>query len=166
MHSLKFILFALIGISITSCANKNVNETQNITQEVNMANEFNANTVADAMCECMETAMSQQNDKKAANALTVAQKNCEKQGIIKFGDFKNDAAKVAEVNAMIDKNCGHLALSNAMPLQGQVQPAKGESAKSQTEKEMTLYKKTNTTGKTNPKRKKTKTPKIEEEIEQ
>lgn len=165
MHFSKFIILTLASFFILSCANKNVNETQNLTETVTNSNEFNAETVANAMCDCMETIMAEQQDKKVANAMAVAQRSCEKQGIVKFGNFKNDTEKVMAVNAMIDKNCGHLALSNAMPLQGQVQPAKGTSTKNSVQKEMNLYKKEKTAGKTNPKRKKTEKPKIEVEIE-
>jgi len=160
-----FSLLAMIFF-VASCANKNVTETtqaSEIPQAV--ANTFDAAAVADSMCECMENAMKDIAEKDATTMASL-QKRCEKQGLVAFGNFKSDATKVAAVNAMIEQNCSHLAAANTLPLQSQVQSAKGQSAQQKAKAQMSDFK-NQAANKPEPKRsKKTGTkPKLEMEIE-
>ena len=153
MQFVKFIIFLLAVVGAGSCANKNVNETQNLTSATNSTGAFDANAVAATMCDCMTKASVQSDNKKVANALVVAQKNCEKQSTIQFGNFKNDADKVAAVNARIKERCGHLSVANNSPLQGQVKPDETPSDQARLKQEMTSYKKGQAKNKPEPKRK-------------
>lgn len=170
MNFNSLIVFSFTIFLLASCANKNVSDVPQSNETAQaVANTFSADAVALAMCECMESAMKEATDRKdKMDAATMArmQKSCEKQGVVAFGNFKNDATKVAAVNAMIDENCGHLAASNPMPLQGQVQPAKGTSKQQQTKNQMADFK-DQKNNKPEPKRKKNngKKPKLEIEIE-
>ncbi|MFK7932898.1 MAG: hypothetical protein AB8G22_05270 [Saprospiraceae bacterium] len=159
-YLLIFVFFA------ASCANKNVSDAAQTSETAqSVANTFSADAVATAMCECMEKLVKETAEDKNTTMASL-QKRCEKQGAVEFGNFKNDATKVADVNRMINENCSHLAAANTSPLQSQVQSAKGKTTTQKTKQQMADFKE-GKTKKTEPKRKKSTgdKPKLEVEIE-
>lgn len=160
------ISLLLAVILVTSCANQNVADVP-ATENVKTANTFDANAVAVAMCDCMENALQDNKTNSKANTPTIAvlQKQCEKRGIVAFGDFKNDPTKVSEVNALINKNCGNLAAANNSPLQHQARAATTKTTQQKTQQQMIDFKGDKSEKPLKQPRKPKNTPKLEIEIE-
>lgn len=150
------LILNIVFIFLVSCANKNVVE-QNLvdTEEVS----FNAMGVASDVCACLENFRATKEAAKGKKAkgmtameLTNQQKECEKQAVAKYGSYKEDGLKVAKVNALLQKECGNIAVveQEAITPQQEVNKVKQNSTKTQVD--MSLYKKDNAKNKKEPKR--------------